>query len=106
MINFFKNLFKKNENKITILRTSEVFKISGVPIHTFVERLDFNARINEFFTSKDNVLLFLGYSKSGKTVYRKKHLEKDGFKIITFRCNNESTINQLYDPPLARASRS
>lgn len=94
---FWERIFKRKNKEITKLRTSEVFKISGVPTHTFVERLDFNARINEFFTSKDNVLLFLGYSKSGKTVYRKKHLEKDGFQIITFRCNNESTIDQLYD---------
>lgn len=103
-MNLFKWLFGGNSEQLEILNTSEVFKVSGVPKHTFVERVSFNKRIEEYFTSKDAVLLFLGYSKSGKTVYRKKHLEKDGYKIITFRCNNESTIDQLYDQIASEAS--
>jgi hypothetical protein len=96
-MNLYQRIFGKKKEPLTILRTSEIYRVSGVPEHTFVERVSFNSRIDEFFVSKDNLLLFLGYSKSGKTVYRKKHLEKNGFNIITFRCNNESTINQLYD---------
>lgn len=96
-MNIFKKIFNRKPKQIDILKTSEVFKVSGVPKHTFVERISLNNRIEEFFTGKDAALLFLGYSKSGKTVYRKKHLEKPGVKFITFRCNNESTINQLYD---------
>lgn len=92
---FFKNIFFKN--KLEILNTNEVFKISGVPNYTFVERENFNEKIKDFFISRDFVLLFLGYSKSGKTVYRKKHLENPNYKYVTFRCNNSSTINQLYD---------
>lgn len=96
-MNIFKRLFGGSPKEIDILKTSEVFKVSGVPKHTFVERISLNKRIEEFFIGKDAALLFLGYSKSGKTVYRKKHLEKDGINIVTFRCNNESTIDQLYD---------
>jgi hypothetical protein len=96
-MNIFKRIFGNKSTEKPKLNTSEVFKISGVPQHTFVERISLNKRIEEFFKGKDAALLFLGYSKSGKTVYRKKHLEKDGLKIVTFRCNNESTISQLYD---------
>ncbi|MGY0393065.1 hypothetical protein ACW5R3_10985 [Bizionia sp. KMM 8389] len=96
-MNLLKRLFGASSKQLETLKTSEVFKVSGVPNHTFVERITLNNRIEEFFTSKDAALLFLGYSKSGKTVYRKKHLEKNGVNIVTFRCNNESTIDQLYD---------
>jgi len=96
-MNIFKRLFNRNSKQTKTIKTSEVFKVSGVPKHTFVERISLNNRIEEFFSGKDAALLFLGYSKSGKTVYRKKHLEKPGVNIVTFRCNNESTISQLYD---------
>ncbi|MCG8860044.1 hypothetical protein [Tenacibaculum finnmarkense] len=96
-MNLLKRLFGYSSKQTGILKTSEVFKVSGVPNHTFVERISLNERIEEFFIGKDAALLFLGYSKSGKTVYRKKHLEKKGMNIVTFRCNNRSTINQLYD---------
>lgn len=96
-MNLFKLLLERGKEKVEILKTSEVFKVNGVPNHTFVERISLNKRIEDFFIGKDAALLFLGYSKSGKTVYRKKHLEKKGADIVTFRCNNESTIDQLYD---------
>lgn len=94
MINWIKKLFKKD---LVIYQTNEIFKVSGVPEHTFVERDVLNSKISDFFSGKDTLLLFLGYSKSGKTVYRKKHLEKNDYKNIIFRCNNSSTIQQLYD---------
>lgn len=92
MLKWIKDLFIKRSKIVESLSTSEVFKIRGVPKHTFVERLSLNERINDFFVSKDRVLLFLGYSKSGKTVYRKMHLDINGFKIITFRCNSDKTV--------------
>ena len=97
MFKWLKNLFVKEQKELEKLNTSEVFKISGVPKHTFVERTTLNEKISDFFVSKDRVLLFLGYSKSGKTVYRKKHLDKEGFKTITFRCNSDKTIVDLYN---------
>lgn len=100
----FNWLKRKKQIELPLLRTSEVFKVSGVPPHTFVERKSLSAKIEGFFDSKDSVLLFLGYSKSGKTVYRKKHLEKSNFKVITFRCNNESTIKQLYEQIASEAN--
>jgi hypothetical protein len=98
-MNWIKKLFtKKRESEdLENLNTSEVFKISGIPKYTFVERVNFNDKIKDFFRSKDRVLLFLGYSKSGKTVYRKKHLDQENFEVITFRCNNEKSISDLYN---------
>ncbi|WP_421764925.1 hypothetical protein [Ekhidna sp.] len=96
-MNWLKRIFSKKENSLPTFKTNEVFKVSGVPKHTFVERRTFNAKIEDYFIGRDSVLLFLGYSKSGKTVYRKKHLEKKDFSLVTFRCNNESTIDQLYN---------
>lgn len=78
------------------LSTSVVFKISGVPDHTFVERDRISKEIDEHLESRDGVLLFLGYSKSGKTVFRKKHIEGKEFQIVTYRGNNSSTITNLY----------
>lgn len=97
MFKWLKGLFIKEQKVLEKFNTSEVFKISGLPKHTFVERSSLNEKISDFFVSKDRVLLFLGYSKSGKTVYRKKHLDKEGFKIITFRCNSDKTIVDLYN---------
>ena len=98
MFSWLKNLFvKKSTTPKEIYTTTEVFKVSGVPPHTFVERKVINEKIEDFFSSKDNVLLFLGYSKSGKTVYRKKYLEKNDFELVVFRCNSDKTIVDLYN---------
>ncbi|RZF77959.1 hypothetical protein EXT43_17820 [Pseudoalteromonas sp. CO109Y] len=88
--------FGQKEEDKPILSTNTVFKISGVPEHTFVEREMLSEEIDEHLESKDGVLLFLGYSKSGKTVFRKKHIEDKGFKLVTYRGNNKSTIPDLY----------
>jgi hypothetical protein len=78
------------------LSTSVVFKISGVPEYTFVERDRISQEIDDHLETRDGVLLFLGYSKSGKTVFRKKHIEEKNFQIVTYRGNNSSTISSLY----------
>jgi hypothetical protein len=87
---------KKNEEKPVSFNTTAVFKISGVPEHTFVERDRISKLIDEHLETKDGVLLFLGYSKSGKTVFRKKHVEGKDLNIVTYRGNNVSTIESLY----------
>ena len=84
---------KRNES----FRTSEVFRTSGVPIHTFVERAQLESKIEDSLDAHDKALFFLGYSKSGKTVYRKKLIEDKKQKKVVFRCNNSSQISELYD---------
>jgi hypothetical protein len=88
--------FRKKDTALKELSTSVVFKISGVPEHTFVERDKISREIDEHLDTKDGVLLFLGYSKSGKTVFRKKHIEGKDLQIVTYRGNNSSTISNLY----------
>lgn len=95
-MNFWNWLFRKNK-EIEILATSEVFKTLGVPKYTFIERKILEEQLYNVLKSKDKALLFLGYSKSGKTVYRQKFLENNGYNVVTFRCNNNSRINDLYD---------
>lgn len=91
-----KGIFRQKKDDKPLLSTNTVFKISGVPKHTFVEREMLSEEIDEHLESKDGVLLFLGYSKSGKTVFRKKHIEDKGFKLVTYRGNNKSTVPDLY----------
>jgi hypothetical protein len=67
-----------------------------VPAHTYVERDDLSLEIDEHLESKDGILLFLGYSKSGKTVFRKKHVEDLKRNTVIYRGNKASTINDLY----------
>lgn len=70
--------------------------INGTPKYTFVERNELSNEIESYFVSKDGVLLFLGYSKSGKTVFRKKHIKDEMFKSVVYRANNKSKISNLY----------
>ncbi len=97
-INYLKNLFNKEADEpIDIYATSKVFRTSGVPEHTFISRDILTEEIDECLDTKDGVLLFLGYSKSGKTVFRKKHIdENENFNTMTFRGNKNSTIDSLY----------
>lgn len=95
-MNIFNWLFGKKK-EVETLTTSEVFKTLGVPKYTFIERKILEEQLNEVLNTKDKALLFLGYSKSGKTVYRQKFLESNGYNVVTFRCNNNSKINDLYD---------
>lgn len=94
-MDYFKN--KKGGDEKPILSTSTVFKTSGVPEYTFVERDALSYEIEDYLESKNGILLFLGYSKSGKTVFRKKHIEGKGFELVTYRGNNSSTVNGLYN---------
>lgn len=89
-------IFGKGKEDKPELSTNTVFKISGIPEYTFVEREALSEEIDEHLESKDGVLLFLGYSKSGKTVFRKKHIEDKGFQLVTYRGNNQSTVPDLY----------
>ena len=89
-------LFGTTDQEQETLKTTTVFKISGVPPHTYVERGDLSIEIDEHLESKDGILLFLGYSKSGKTVFRKKHVENQNYNIVTYRGNKASTISDLY----------
>lgn len=87
---------KKLAQEKPILATNVVFKITGVPEHTFVDRQELSEEIDQHLDSKDGVLLFLGYSKSGKTVFRKKHIEEQWHNLVTYRGNNTSTVPDLY----------
>lgn len=78
-------------------KTSEVFRTSGLPKYTFVERTQLETKIQDSLDAHDKALFFLGYSKSGKTVYRKKLIEDKKKKTVVFRCNNSSQISELYD---------
>lgn len=95
MMGFFSRKAGK-DSTLEELSTAKVFKISGVPEYTFVERDRISNEIDDHLETMDGVLLFLGYSKSGKTVFRKKHIEEQDFHIVTYRGNNSSTISQLY----------
>lgn len=80
-----------------IFKTEDVFRINGVPEHTFVERDNLNKEIDTYLKTKEGILLFLGYSKSGKTVFRQKHIEEQKvFTCIKFCANHKSTIEDLY----------
>lgn len=87
---------KKLAQEKPTLATNVVFKITGVPEYTFVDRQELSEEIDQHLDSKDGVLLFLGYSKSGKTVFRKKHIEDKGHNLVTYRGNNTSTVPDLY----------
>jgi hypothetical protein len=91
---FFDRIFKKKE--LDIFYTEEVFKTNGVPEYTFVKRDNIENKINSSVRLKNKLLLFLGYSKSGKTVYRKTYFAKHNIKPILYRCNKHSTWVDLY----------
>jgi len=76
--------------------TTSVFKTNGIPEFTFVKRDEIEDNLDETVSDRNKLLLFLGYSKSGKTVYRKKYFDSRDFKQIIFRCNRDSTLRQLY----------
>lgn len=98
MSNIFGRMIgKKTDEPMESVSTSSVFKISGVPDHTFVERHILSQEIDDHLDSKDGILLFLGYSKSGKTVFRKTHIESKNFNLVTYRGNKKSTVSELYE---------
>ena len=76
--------------------TESVFKISGVPEHTYITRSELDQKTARCLKSKDGIPLFLGYSKSGKTVFRKKSLDAKTDNTIVFRCNSQSSVTDLY----------
>lgn len=85
-------------SKKVIYQTSAVFAISGVPEYTFVERHILSDNIKKYLGYQDGVLLFLGYSKSGKTVFRMKYFENTNFKTVIFRPKvSGSKLQDLYD---------
>lgn len=90
---WIKSLFMSNVKNT--LNTSEVFKTSGVPNHTFVEREEIDSQISDILKSGNKAICFKGYSKSGKTVYRDKYFDSTYQKIV-FRCNEGRTIGELY----------
>lgn len=94
----FLNLFKrKTITAIESKKTSEVFLANGLPEYTFVERRAIRRILDEYCGLKNRVILFLGYSKSGKTVYRKKYFENENdYETCIYRCSCSSTIDQLY----------
>lgn len=93
MINFLKNLIFGKPS----LNLKEVFKIGGIPKYTFVNRKSISSEILQTVKNKERALLFLGYSKSGKTVYRKNLFPEDQYITLVFRCNKNSQISDLYN---------
>lgn len=79
------------------LETETVFRISGIPEHTYVTRTGLTEKIERCLKSRDGIPVFLGYSKSGKTVFRKKSLDTSGFRPVVFRCNNQMSVDDLYN---------
>ncbi|PJZ28769.1 hypothetical protein [Leptospira kmetyi] len=90
---FIKDLINWNKK----YKTSEVFKSSGVPELTFVRRKKIESTLDESIAQRNRAILFLGYSKSGKTVYRKKYFEERNIYNVVFRCNGESKVSELYN---------
>ena len=84
---FFKNVYY----------TSEVFKNNGIPQYTLVKRHDIEDKLNEIVQLRNKVVLFLGYSKSGKTVYRKTFFNEKNIHPIVYRSNKDSTCNDFYN---------
>jgi hypothetical protein len=84
--------------------TEEVFKTNGVPELTFVKRENIEDKISSSVHLKNKLLLFLGYSKSGKTVYRKQYFKENPTKQILYRCNRNSTWQDLYKTICTEAS--
>lgn len=78
------------------LKTSKVFKNSGVPEYTFVERNFIKDNLSETVDLRNKAVFFLGYSKSGKTVYRKKFFVDGQTQYIVYRCSKDSTVTDLY----------
>ncbi len=98
MFNFIRDIINKvvfSRKKKQIYSLSEVFTTSGVPKLTFVERNGIQKKLSEVDKNKNHAVLFLGYSKSGKTVYRKKYFDNYKYKCV-YRCGSDSTINALY----------
>jgi hypothetical protein len=93
IIKLLKSIFFQDNNKN--VKTNEVFKISGIPKYTFIEREEIDNKIDEVLVSRNKVISFIGYSKSGKTVYRDKYFGSDYTKIV-FRCNEGKSIGELY----------
>ncbi len=81
-----------------IYKLEEVFVKSGVPLHTFVDREILKKELESNITLRSNAIFFLGYSKSGKTVFRKKYFDSTNeFEECLFRCSRDSTKEQLYN---------
>lgn len=109
----FLNYFSFFRRKYSV---DEVFFIGGVPKYTFVQRDRIKRQLDSVVESRNRIMLFLGYSKSGKTVYRKKYFGESIYKDIVFRCNSDSTVDSLYraiaeeahlfNPTSERTSRS
>ena len=97
-------LFQK---KIEKINTSTVFKNSGIPEYTFVDRGFIQRSLKEAVELRSKAIFFLGYSKSGKTVYRKKFFDSEkNHQCITYRRNKNSNIQELYDYIAKEASLS
>jgi hypothetical protein len=91
------NSLKKIICRKSTLNLKEVFKTGGIPKYTLIDRLFIRSEILETIKNKERALLFLGYSKSGKTVYRKNLFPENQHKTIIFRCNKNSQISDLYN---------
>jgi hypothetical protein len=91
MFNRIKCFFKKKS-----VYTSEVFKNNGVPEFTLIKRRNIEEKLNEVVNLRNKVILFLGYSKSGKTVYRKIYFQSKNIQTIVFRCNKNSSCIDFY----------
>lgn len=90
------SIFKKKKEAQKKYSLEEVFKSSGVPEYTFVKRNNIEETLDRKLKAHNCALLFLGYSKSGKTVYRKKYFLNKGYKLVIYRCNKDSVIGDLY----------
>jgi hypothetical protein len=75
----------------------EVFKAGGTPKITYVNREEISDVFDRVIKTRNKAMLILGYSKSGKTVFRKKYNESKKLHEIVFRCLSDSTIENLYN---------
>lgn len=99
LLSTIKNIFRMGKHVGVISNNyslGEVFKTNGTPEHTFVERHLIKNVLDETSQLKNKAILFLGYSKSGKTVYRKKYFDENGYRSVIYRCSNTSTIDNFY----------
>ena len=91
---FLLNWFPKKEE--VKYHTEEIFMTNGVPKYTFVKRDSIEKIIDKSIHLHNKLLIFSGYSKSGKTVYRKEYFKNKNIDQVLYRCSAKSTWEDLY----------
>lgn len=88
------------------MELNEVFKTVGVPTYTYVERESglYEKKLKSSITSRGNICLLTGPSKTGKTTLYNKVLEEMNFSILRIHCDEEVTPTEFWKRALEKVN--